>query len=1232
MRKFTSFFVVLACLTTVAFAREITGKEAQNLIKGAEKIVSGNRSDIPESVHFRKEAQPEFVNFSTWAQGAFKLTDDYDFILLNADKDALGYTHYRFRETYKGFPVKSTMYIVHVLNNKIVSMNGQIFGNLTSDVTTGLSEQTALNSALNYTNASLYRWQVPMWEKEIKHQTKNNSATYFPTGELMLAPLNGKVKASEYRLAYRFDVYAEKPLKRQYVYVDANSGEVIFTEDRIMHSNITATAMTAYSGLREIVTDSVDATTYRLREANRGAGQGIETYDCQTQQAQVNNDFFDTDNYWDNVNVALDQYATDAHWGSEMTYDYYWQKFSRNSIDNAGMMLYSYVHYDVDYTNAFWDGTQMTYGDGDNSQGYTPLTSLEIAGHEISHGITENTSGLDYIDESGALNEGFSDCMGNAIRYYGKGGVFNWQIGDEIGGTTFRSMSNPNLYNNPDCYGGQYWNAPNEVHNNSGVLNFWFYLLTEGGSGSNDIGNAYSVTGLGIIKAEQICFRMNTVYLTNSSTYADARTWAIQAAIDLYGPCTPEVESTADAWHAVGVGNAFTPGVTSSFTAPIVSFCSIPATVNFSNQSSNGGSFVWDFGDGDTSHAASPTHIYNSYGAFTVSLIADGGTCGIDTLIQAQYIDVDTANPCILSLPENGTASTQTGCAGTLYDNGGQTGNYTDNTDSKVTIAPIGASTVTLTFTSFSFESNYDYLYIYDGPSTASPLIGQYDGNTLPNGGTITSTYSSITLRQTSDQGLTMSGFELNWQCALSTVPPVANFSANTTNTCSGIVQFTDMSTDGPTSWSWDFGDGGSSILQNPSHTYTTNGQYTVTLVATNANGNDTHSLTNYITVNLPSAPTGTGATECQGSSAALNAIGGPVLTWFNVPVGGAALGTGPVFNTPPLTNTTNYYVESQIFAPSGFNTPHDNTFGGGNNYAGGNYRTLVFDCSTPVILASVKVYSGSAVSRTITLINNGNTVYSTTVNIPAGQSRVTLNWLLPAGTDLELGSPDGADLYRNNSGATPPYTYGPVTITGTNAGAAGYYYFFYDWEVQDLPCISARIPVTATMTPGPTSAFSQNVFANLVDFTDNSTGSPVTYIWDFGDGNTSSIASPSHAYATTGQYVVCLTVINAAGCSNSTCHTINILTVGIEEGSASSMISVYPNPVSNQLHIKFNDSMSKKVWTLKMTDLVGQVIEERTARLVESMDWNMSGIAPGTYVLTLQNDDEKIVRRIVRQ
>src|SRR5262245_47587426 len=128
MRKFTLLIAAAMWLSAAAFAREMTGIEAQQKIKGAEKIITGDRTDLPEYVQFRKDAQPEFGNFGTWALANLKLAASHDFMLLNADRDQLGYTHYRFRETYKGLPVEGTMYIVHVQGNKMVSMNGQIFG------------------------------------------------------------------------------------------------------------------------------------------------------------------------------------------------------------------------------------------------------------------------------------------------------------------------------------------------------------------------------------------------------------------------------------------------------------------------------------------------------------------------------------------------------------------------------------------------------------------------------------------------------------------------------------------------------------------------------------------------------------------------------------------------------------------------------------------------------------------------------------------------------------------------------------------------------------------------------------------------------------------------------------------------------------------------------------------------------------------------------------------------
>lgn len=153
-------------------------------------------------------------------------------------------------------------------------------------------------------------------------------------------------------------------------------------------------------------------------------GLGVHTYNMQkgtNYGAAV--EFLDANNIWSNVNANKDQYAGDAHWGGEMTYDFY-QSMGRNSIDNAGYALNLYVHYNTNYVNAFWDGTRMTFGDGNATN--NPLTSLDITGHEISHGLDELTANLTYQDEPGALNESFSDIL---ERLWNGLQILRWQTG-----------------------------------------------------------------------------------------------------------------------------------------------------------------------------------------------------------------------------------------------------------------------------------------------------------------------------------------------------------------------------------------------------------------------------------------------------------------------------------------------------------------------------------------------------------------------------------------------------------------------------------------------------------------------------------------------------------------------------------------------------------------------------------------------------------------------------------
>ena len=193
-----------------------------------------------------------------------------------------------------------------------------------------------------------------------------------------------------------------------------------------------------------------------------------------------------------------------------------------------------------------------------------PLTAIDICGHEMTHGVTSFTANLNYQGESGAMNEGFSDIMGIAIKFYAKPATATWQMGPDIG-TVIRDMSNPNAYQQPDTYNGTYWynstgctpSANNDecgVHTNSGVINYWYYLLSHGGSGTNDIGNAFNVSALGMDTASSIAYRTLTTYLVPASQYADARFYAIQAATDLYGACSPAVASTAASLYVRPLG------------------------------------------------------------------------------------------------------------------------------------------------------------------------------------------------------------------------------------------------------------------------------------------------------------------------------------------------------------------------------------------------------------------------------------------------------------------------------------------------------------------------------------------------------------------------------------------------------------------------------------------------------------------------------------------------------
>jgi Zn-dependent metalloprotease len=1214
----------------------LSGREAHEKVPGAE-VVRYRYSPVPDYVRFRPGAGLSPDKSQAWLEKFLQLGEEDSWQVLREEQDELGFTHKVLGQLHNGQPVMGNEYHLHQRGGEILSLNGKFWPGLRTAAAPLITEEAALATALKHMPAESYRWEIPAEEQLLRAKTGDLSATWLPKGQPWIVPVGGDFKNPEFRLTWRFDVYSIKPLGRKYIYVDALDGTVIWEQERIHHVDAPGVAFTKYSGTQNFTTDDT-GTNFRLRETGRG--NGIETYDMNTGTSYgAAVDFIDADNSWNNINAQQDEVATDAHWGAEKTYDYYWLNYGRNSIDGAGFKLESYVHYDVDYDNAFWDGSVMTYGDGSGSF-FTPLTALDVCGHEITHGLTTFTSNLIYSGESGALNESFSDIFGNVIEWYGRPSDHSWLIGEDCttpgAGGAIRDMQNPNAFNCPDTYLGTDWDPFEEVHTNSGVQNKWFYILTDGETGTNDNGDAYSVTGQGFTKAGAIAFRNNTVYLTPSSDYADARFYSIQSAVDLYGGCTAEVQATTDAWYAVGVGPAYVPYALADFAGSPISYCDVPANVTFTNLSVNGITYQWNFGDGGTSTATSPTHTYTSFGTYTVTLIVDGGACGRDTLVMTDYIFIDTSAVCAISMTP-GTNTTQTSCNGTLYDTGGPSGDYGTDEDNTITIAPPGASSVTLDFTSFATEAGYDYLYIYDGPTTSSPLIGSYDGSALPGGGTIVSTTGAITLKFTSDGFVEDAGFAVNWMCMLPTAVPSVDFTSDVTETCLGTVHFTDLTTGGASSWAWTFGDGGTSTLQNPTHTYAAPGTYTVRLTATNIVGSAFEEKTSYITVTDVTSPVAPGTSLCTPGSVTLTATGGAGATfyWYTVPTGGSPVSTSSSYTTPVLSSATTYYVAQEIPAPSGFVGEDDPIGLGGSYHNNTSTQYLEFTVTSNITLKSVYVDPGAAGPRTIQVWNSAGTLlWDTTMTIGAAPGRITLNKKFTPG-DYRIGGTE-MDLWRNNAGglAYPYVLPGQVEITGSSAGADRYYYF-YDWEVVGPGCLSDRTPVPVTFTAGVTADFNATATSLVVDFSNLSVGGSV-YEWNFGDGGTSTLANPSHTYAASGTYSVRLITSDGSGsCRDTIIKTVSVTFIGVDpsQGAVSSA-NFWPNPFSSELQLSLSLTSTEVVEVTAMDAtgrMVSTIFSGKLPAGTHGMVWNPDAhLAEGIYLIRLQAGDQVIHRKLV--
>ena len=466
---------------------------------------------------------------------------------------------------YKGIKVQWGQIVIIYKDGYLRSVNGHFTPTENSRTFPMMPIQNIIDGTLQKIGAEEYAWQNMYLEAMIKEETQNPKATHYPTAELLLIDKNIHKDETDVRLVFKLDIYSLAPESHKEYFVDATTGEIVYKESLIMH--VTGDADTRYSGKQKIETQFFNGS-YRLHDYTRG--NGIITYDLRGNDGYAPTwDFIDNNNLWssaEHANAARDDAALDAHWGAEMTYDYFLEKHQRNSWDDTGKAIINYVHSSIgnDKIATWRGGSQSAFGRiqyGDNNRG-NPWAGIEMTGHEFGHGVEGMTSQIASPNsyEGGALREGLSDIWGAMVRYYAKPqDSFIYVVGGDV--YSFRDISNPNRFRHPDTYKDpSYWIFDGDTsqyypyHKNGNVLGYWFYLLAEGGTGVNSLGNSYTIQGIGKKKAAEIVYRAETVIFTSDVRYYGARLGTIRAAIDLFGRSSEEAKTVCKTWYAVGVG------------------------------------------------------------------------------------------------------------------------------------------------------------------------------------------------------------------------------------------------------------------------------------------------------------------------------------------------------------------------------------------------------------------------------------------------------------------------------------------------------------------------------------------------------------------------------------------------------------------------------------------------------------------------------------------------------
>jgi thermolysin len=540
MRRYTYLTIFFFGLFVAIFALN-TGTQAN-----PKKFNKGTQQELNLAKTMSYEYLAQYVS----SRG---IDSTKDLKVINVAVDDLSMAHTKMQQTVNGVPVFGGETIVHLNSDgSLFNITDSLVSKVSVSTEPTLSKTEALNAATSIYGCSDCLTAEPKVDMFVLRRKGKDHLSY----RVQLERIDGSQETT-------MPVY----------FIDAHTGQKIWEYNNLQTAGVVGSGTSTYYGTLSFNAYQ-NGTTFYMEDVTRKIG----TFDYKNTTTSLSR-ATDTDNVWNATNQRA---IVDAHYGTAATYDYFKNVHGRNGIDGNGgpgstlsidgvtNLIGSRVHYSTNYNNAFWNGSYMTFGDGDGST-FSSLTTVDICGHELTHGVTERTANLVYSGESGALNESMSDVFGVMVDRRVRGESANtWKIGEECftpangTGDALRYMDTPHLAGNggftsdddPDHYSERYTGTADNggVHINSGIANKAFYLVAKGGS--HHLGG--TMTGIGPDDAAKIWYRALTSFMTSSTNFAGARTATLNAATALFGNTSTQYNAVCQAWSMVGVGTSCT--------------------------------------------------------------------------------------------------------------------------------------------------------------------------------------------------------------------------------------------------------------------------------------------------------------------------------------------------------------------------------------------------------------------------------------------------------------------------------------------------------------------------------------------------------------------------------------------------------------------------------------------------------------------------------------------------